>query len=804
MQITSTFIKQACRVVLAGLLCNAGMTLAQTPAQLFGAAAAGQASSQLLSNSGSASGPAVVNPVEANLNVIRSTDVAAPSADAASKGAGQIQKLDGFKPNDFQKYVLETTGYKLSVYGQSFFENLQFTQRIQNGNAQNIQNAGGVGFAPLDSAPVSADYLLGPGDQVLVRSWGSVDIDVKAIVDRNGMITLPRVGAIPMAGVKAAQADGIIRSAIGKYYKDFEISVTLSNLRAITVYVVGQARRPGSYTISGASTLASGLFATGGPAPNGSVRHVQLKRAGQIVREFDLYQFLSSGNSSGDIKLIDGDVIVIPPAAGYVALVGTVNNPAVYELARESETLAQLLSVAGGLPVTANQQRVTLERLDPSKAQPRSVENFALADKAASTALKNGDVLTVQSIVPELGNAVTLRGHVAQPIRLPWRQGLRIRDLIPNREALINRESVRQQNETLFDENQRKRIFSDEVATDASQRVSPESVGQLFDEINWDYAVVERINRGELTTALIPFNLARILADANSPDNMMLQAGDVVTVFSAEDVRVPVAKRRVMVRVEGEVNNPGYYQLKSGEDLLSLLQKSDGLTSDAYLFGAGLYRDEVRKSQTENLQKLIRRLDAEGNSRVLSLSQNLGASSDATLAQARIMAAQMQQRQTLERLRNVKPEGRIALNLEPNLNNYIDQLPTLRLINGDRFVVPSRPDFVYVYGSVNTESALLFKPNMTVTDYLMQSGVGAGADRDAVIVVRANGSAVTTNNEWFGSVGRLRLMPGDAIIVPDKIDLETGWSTFIRNTKDITQILYQLGIGAAAFKALGY
>ena len=285
---------------------------------------------------------------------------------------------------------------------------------------------------------------------------------------------------------------------------------------------------------------------------------------------------------------------------------------------------------------------------------------------------------------------------------------------------------------------------------------------------------------------------------------MMLQAGDVVTVFSAEDVRVPVAKRRVMVRVEGEVNNPGYYQLKSGEDLLSLLQKSGGLTSDAYLFGAGLYRDEVRKSQTENLQKLIRRLDAEGNSRVLSLSQNLGASSDATLAQARIMAAQMQQRQTLERLRNVKPEGRIALNLEPNLNNYIDQLPTLRLINGDRFVVPSRPDFVYVYGSVNTESALLFKPNMTVTDYLMQSGVGAGADRDAVIVVRANGSAVTTNNEWFGSVGRLRLMPGDAIIVPDKIDLETGWSTFIRNTKDITQILYQLGIGAAAFKALGY
>ena len=145
--------------------------------------------------------------------------------------------------------------------------------------------------------------------------------------------------------------------------------------------VVGQTRRPGSYSLSGVSTLASGLLATGGPGPNGSMRRVQLKRAGQLVREFDLYAFLAKGDNAGDIKLIDGDVIVIPPALGHVAMVGKVNNPAVYELKRSDETLAEILEVAGGLPVVADPSRVTLERIQPEKSQPRSVLDFALNEQ---------------------------------------------------------------------------------------------------------------------------------------------------------------------------------------------------------------------------------------------------------------------------------------------------------------------------------------------------------------------------------------------------------------------------------------
>ena len=253
---------------------------------------------------------------------IRQIDPLNPQQPGANSPAGYLQAPEPLKPNDFQKFVLETAGQKLPLYGQAFFENLQFSQL----RAQQLQQAQaatapvGAGFAPVDNAPVSNDYLLGPGDQVLIRGWGSLDVDVRAVIDRNGMVSLPRVGSVSLAGVKASQAEGVLRTAVGKFYKDFQLSVTLGQLRSITVYVVGQARRPGSYSLSSVSSLASGLLATGGPNASGSMRRVQLKRAGQVVAEFDLYSFLARGDSAGDIKLTDGDVIVIPPALVHHAM----------------------------------------------------------------------------------------------------------------------------------------------------------------------------------------------------------------------------------------------------------------------------------------------------------------------------------------------------------------------------------------------------------------------------------------------------------------------------------------------------
>ena len=796
---------------------------------------------------------------------IRAADPANAQANTALSNAANAALLmqpEPLKPNEFQKFVLETAGYKLPLYGQQFFENLQANQRalqLQQSTLQPPQASpqpGGPavlpgiasGFAPIDNAPVSGDYLLGPGDQVVIRGWGSLDIDVRTQIDRNGAVNLPRVGAVTLAGVKAAQAEGVLRNAVSKYFKDFQLSVTLGQLRTVTVYVVGQARRPGSYALSGVSTLSSGLLATGGPNASGSMRRVQLKRAGKVVAEFDLYAFLSQGDSTGDIKLTDGDVIVIPPAVGHIALVGKVNNPAVYELKNSTETLEQLLSVAGGMPVIADPRRVSLERLSPNLAQPRSVEDFALDAKGLQTALRNGDLLTVSAILPELSNAVTLRGNVSQPIRLAWKQGLRVRDLIPNKEALISRDSIRRQNETLFDATQRERtqreremiaedLLDDKEVTRNAQpltmsknklefrdqreqrlfsqqaNIEPrytkevpsvsETVGNLFDEVNWDYAVIERINRKDQSVSLVPFNLSRVLADAKDPDNQLLEPGDVVTVFSVNDIRVPISKRRVMVRIEGEVMRPGIYQVQPGETLNTILQKAGGLSHDAYLFGGALYREEVRKSQVENLQKLVRRLESESGAQLAQLSQSMGASTDTNLAQARIAAAQVAQKQALERVKSLRPEGRVALGLEPELYNSIKNLPEIRLQNGDKFIVPPRPDFVYVYGAVNTESALVYRAGQSVRDYLKLSGMNSAADKNGVILMRADGSAQTHDGSWFGgSALSANVMPGDSIVVPDKVDMEATWSTVVRNTKDLTQIFYQLGLGAAALKTL--
>jgi protein involved in polysaccharide export with SLBB domain len=293
------------------------------------------------------------------------------------------------------------------------------------------------------------------------------------------------------------------------------------------------------------------------------------------------------------------------------------------------------------------------------------------------------------------------------------------------------------------------------------------------------------------------------LADAKDPDNQLLEPGDVVTVFSVNDLRVPISKRRVMVRIEGEVMQPGIYQVKPGETLNALLLKAGGLSFDAYLFGSALYREEVRKSQVENLQKLVRRLESESGAQLAQLSQSMGASSDSNLAQARIAAAQLAQKQSIERVKALRPEGRVALGLEPELFNSIKNLPEIRLQNGDKFIVPPRPDFVYVYGAINTESAMVYKPGQSVRDYLKLSGMNSAADKNSVILMRADGSAQTHDGSWFGgSALGATVMPGDSIVVPDKVDMEATWSTVVRNTKDLTQIFYQLGLGAAALKTL--
>jgi protein involved in polysaccharide export with SLBB domain len=684
-------------------------------------------------------------------------------------------------PSEFQKFISDSSGKILRIFGSEFFANAPST------------------FAPILNSPVPSDSPLGPGDELLVRGWGTIDIDYHATIDRNGMITIPTIGSIVLAGVKAGEAESVIRAAVGRLYKGVTVNVNFGQLRAITVYVVGQASRPGTYTVSSMSTLVTALFASGGPNANGSMRRVQVKRAGKVVAELDLYAFIAKGDKSADIKLQDGDSIYIPPAGGYVALVGKVNAPAIYELKSNNDTVESLLDFAGGLPVIADPRRAFLERIDANKNHPRSVEEFALNGEGLKRTLKNGDVLNVNSITPDFSNAVVLRGNVDQSVRAPFKTGMRVSDLIPNREYLITRSSTKRQNNALIT-GEAERDTREEADTIASR------IGGLIDEVNWDYAVVERVNRADLSVKLIPFNLGNVFANPTGPDNVQLQPGDTVTVFSQQDVAVPMDKRRVFVRVEGEVKVPGVYQMTASDTVQTLLAKAGGPTSNAYLFGTAFYREEVRKEQEVNLEKAATRLETQLRNEQSKGLANIRAQSaaDAQAAATQREAEMQISKEAISRFRQLKPTGRIAFGLEPNERSFA-RLPQVKLENGDRLVIPAKPAFVHVFGAVNAEASPLWRPNSRVKDYLQMAGLTADADVDNTFIMRVDGTVVSNSSRgWFaGGIGGLEVMPGDSIVIPEKFDKETAWTKFTQGTREWAQIFANFGLGAAAIKTLG-
>ena len=263
-------------------------------------------------------------------------------------------------------------------------------------------------------------------------------------MDRSGSIYLPQVGEIHVAGLPYAQVKQHIQDAVGRIYKSFNLDVEMGQLRSIQVFVVGQARRPGTYTLSSLSTLVTALFATGGPSVQGSLRDIQLRRNGQTISHFDLYDLLIFGDMSKDSQLLPGDVIYIPPVGAQVAISGDVHIPAIYEL-KGATTVDQGLRFAGGLSSTASLLRAWLERLDVEKN--RTVVDISLQGPGLATPLQQADILRVLPISPQFQNTVTLRGNVAETGRFSWHPGMKLSDIIPDSQSLITRDYWERRNQ---------------------------------------------------------------------------------------------------------------------------------------------------------------------------------------------------------------------------------------------------------------------------------------------------------------------------------------------------------------------
>lgn len=708
------------------------------------------------------------------------------SSGGNQKPALRMQPL--LEENEFQRFVFNSTGQKLPLFGQKYFDQADTTVA-----APADPNTPDRSFAPADRVPVPADYVIGPGDELYIRAWGSVDVDYRATVDRNGQINLPKVGTIGVAGLKANEVESHVREQVGRVFKNFSLNITLGQLRSIQIFVVGQARSPGTYTVSSLSTLVNVVFASGGPGSNGSMRRVQLKRAGKVVAELDLYDFLIEGSKAQDQRLLPGDVIVYTAAGPRVALLGSLDTPAIYELKPEGEPISTVLGYGGGTRASTNLKTAQLERIDSSQPKaPRTVTTLDLAN-ANQTTLRDGDVVTLFAVAPQFANAVTLRGNVAAPLRYPFTPGMRVSQLIPDRDALITPDYYVRKNKLVQ--------FTEATATNVSTQMLTRDVKNIIDEPNWEYAAIERLDPKTLTMQLISFNLGKAVNQKDPANDLELQPGDVVTIFGRADIRNPIGKQTRLVRVEGEVAAPGIYQVMPGETLHKLIAKAGGLTPQAYVYGTEFSREETRKKQQQALDDAISRLEvslASANATQTANLANTNAQAAAQLDAAQTDAAKAQ----LARLKTLRSNGRISLEMDTGATNMAS-LPDLRLEDGDRVFVPYRPAYVFAVGAVANSNALLWRDGRKLRDYIDVAGLDADADAENMFLVRADGTVIHTKRKsWYASFESTILMPGDTLVVPTKTNRETFWTGLVRGLKDWSQILYQFGLTAAAIRTL--
>lgn len=703
-----------------------------------------------------------------------STSEVLPGVQGLQDAFSGRRALAPIQPSQFQRFVQEATGRLLPVYGSELFDTAQ-------------------SFSPDIAMPAPTEYLLGAGDEVRVQIWGAVDYSGSHTLDRNGQITLPKVGTFALAGVPLRDLESVLRSQVGKVFTNFSVNANLGRLRSIQLYVVGQARQPGTYNLSSLSTLVNALFASGGPSVNGSMRNIQLTRAGKIVTTIDLYDFISKGDKGRDLPLQSGDVIVIPPVGPRVALTGALDQAAIYELKTSATSVGDVLGLIGGVPALAKSQKATLERIALDKTPPRQVQQIGLDAEGLKLSLRDGDVLTLLPISQAIANAVTLQGSVAEPLRYPWFEGMRILDLIPERDALITPDYYKRKN-LLVQNSDSSKIAGSQVAS---------RVQGLADQINWEYAVIERLDRNQLNTLLVPFNLGKAVLQRDPLHNLPLQAGDVVTIMSQSDLRLPQERTSRLVRLEGEVAAPGVYQALPGETLPQLLRRAGGLTPQAYVFGLEFSRESVRVRQQQNLDVLIRRLESQSQAQSRTIASNR---SPEGVAQAQVLLQQQQAqlRSQIDRLKVLKSNGRMALELDPQGQN-LASLPALPLEDGDAILVPAVPGFVAALGSVNNENVFIYRPGKTVGEIIRSAGLTEDAEPSQAFVLRADGSIVARRDRsglFGGGFETLTVMPGDTVVVPAQLDRESGYNFTVRALRDWTQILANLGIGAAAIRTL--
>lgn len=634
-------------------------------------------------------------------------------------------------------------------------------------------------FLPVESVPVGADYTIGPGDSIKILIWGNVQGEYNLTVDDNGQIAIPNVGAVHVSGLSYRQLREVMDREFARLYTNFQINVTLGNLRTIPVYVVGQARFPGSYAVSSLSTLITALFASGGPSKSGSMRDIQVRRGKSVIVHFDMYDLLLRGDRSRDIRLQPQDVIFIPPIGPLAAIGaaskelvgvaaekgkaetavvkaeesvvgGPIKVPGIFELKNE-KTLTDLLNLGGGLADTAFKSRVQVLRVQHNQQMVLFEDdlNKVLIGKVPNIPLVDGDFVKIFRVPDQVEKKVRLTGAVKKPGEFGFNDKMRVKDLI-------------------------------------------EYAGGLLMEADQQEAEVTRITitqRGP-ETSRIYINLRQALNGAPR-DNILLKPHDYVFIRSIPDWAL-----NRLVKIQGKVKYPGNYAIKDGETLSSLLSRAGGFSDGAYTKGAFFTRVSVKKTQTEHLKQAIDRIEAEMYSLAVGKTQTALEKEDVEQQKTILI----RQQQFLAKLRSIQPLGRVVIRIDDpeRLRGTPDDL---ELQEGDDLLIPQIEQTVNVLGSVVNPTAVVYDPYLSVKDYIAQvGGPTKHADLNHIFVIKVNGSALGGKGTWLfgGRVASARLDPGDTIVVSEDLE-RVPW---LKGIKDIATIIGQIALSAGVVALL--
>ncbi|HEC98132.1 MAG TPA: polysaccharide export protein [Nitrospirae bacterium] len=635
-------------------------------------------------------------------------------------------------PSEFEEYIAGklslTVSTNLKQFGYDLFNRPPST------------------FAPVGNVPVGPGYVIGPGDEIKVSIWGRVEGQWDVVVDRDGNISIPKIGTLGVSGLKFSELRKLLHKQFSKYYRVFEMNVSMGSLRTIRVYVVGNARYPGSYTLSSLSTLINALFEAGGPNKTGTMRAIQVKRNGKTVVRFDMYDFLLKGDKTRDIRLMPEDVIFIQPVGPLVAIAGSVNNPAIYEL-KGRTTISQLIEMAGGLSDVAFKGRVQIERIiDHSRQIVFESDLQKIRDK--DIAVQAGDVVKIFQVVKD-ERIVKLAGAVQREGEYGFSPPMTVRDLISMAGGL-------------------KYYAYDKEA---------------------ELTRIHITNEGPVTEKIM-VNLGKALA--GDPDsNIHLQENDYLFVRA-----IPEWRLYQTVVIEGEVRFPGTYTIKRGERLSSLIERAGGFTDKAFLKGAVFTRKRIEALQQQQIEEMIDRLERE-----LMSTGTVRIATAASSKEARLMQIETdQKRQFIAKLRTIKAKGRVAIRMELP-DKLRGTIYDIELEDNDSIYIPTDPQTVQVIGSVYNQTAFIYEKGRNSKFYIsLAGGYTDNADSANVYILKANGSAMKSSRGFTGlswnseysrwDIGAGQVDSGDTIVVPEKLE-GIAW---MRNIKDITQILYQIAV----------